>query len=55
MGVGIKRGKENNKAAQRMEAAIKHKNMEGGKRKISLAIDATKVAQVLEVLHGTEL
>ena len=35
-----------------MEAAIKRRNMLGGKGTFSLAIDATKVAQVLEVSHA---
>ena len=35
-----------------MEAAIEQRNMQGGERTFSLAIDATKVAQVLEVSHA---
>ena len=34
-----------------MEATIEQRNMQGGKGKFSLAIDATKVYQVLEVSH----
>ena len=45
-------GEDNNKVAQRMEAAIERRKMQGVKGKNSLAIDATKVAQVLEVSHA---
>ena len=44
-------GEDNKKVAQRMEDAIKRRNMQGGKGKFSLDIDATKVAQVLDVSH----
>ena len=37
--------------AQKMEAAIEWRNMQGVKVTFSLDIDATKVAQVLEVSH----
>ena len=47
----IDSGEENRKVAQRMEAAIERRNMQGGKGTFSLDIDATKVAQVLEVSH----
>ena len=45
----IDSGEEKNKVAQRMEADIEWRKMQGGKITVSLAIDATKVAQVLEV------
>ena len=48
----IERVEENKKVAQRMEAAIEQKNMQGGKETFTLAIDAKKVAQVLEVSHA---
>ena len=37
--------------AQRIEAAIEWRKIQGGKETCSIAIDATKVAQVLEVSH----
>ena len=42
----IDSGEENKKVAQRIKAAIKQRKMQGGKGTFSLAIDATKVAQV---------
>ena len=45
-------GEDNKKVAQRMEAAIERRNMQGGKGTFSLAIDATEVPQVLEVSHA---
>ena len=35
-----------------MDAAIERRNMLGGKGTFSLDIDATKFAQLLEVLHA---
>ena len=48
----INSGEDKNMVAQKMEAAIKRRKMQGGKGTFSLAIDATKVAQVLEVSHA---
>ena len=44
--------KRKNKVAQSMENAIKHRKMQVFKGIFSLSIDATKVAQVLEVSHA---
>ena len=43
---------EKNKVAQRMEAVIEKRNIQGCEGTCFLAIDATKVAQVLEVSHA---
>ena len=48
----IDSGEENKKVAQSMETFIERINMQGGKGIFSLAIDATKVAKVLEVSHA---
>ena len=50
----INSGEENKRVVQRMEADIEWRKMQGGKGTFSLYIDATKFAQVLEVLraHG---
>ena len=48
----INSGEENKNLAQRMEAAIKRRNMQGDKGTFSIAIVATKVAQVLEMSHA---
>ena len=47
----INSSEEKKKVAQRMEDAIKQKNMQYVKGTFSIAIDGTKVAQVLEVSH----
>ena len=48
----INSGEEKKKVAQRIEAAIGQRKMKGGKGNFYLAINATKVAQVLEVSHA---
>ena len=48
----IDSGEENNNMAQRMEVVIERRNIQGYKGTFSIAIDATKVAQVLEVSHA---
>ena len=48
----IDRSEENKQVSQRMETSIKRRNMQGDKRTFYLAIEATKVAQVLEFSHA---
>ena len=48
----IDSGEENKKLVQRMDVVIEWRNIQGDKGTFSLAIDATKVAQVLEVSHA---
>ena len=45
-------GEESKKVEQMMEAAIKRRNIQGGKGTFSIAIDATEIAQFLEVSHA---
>ena len=48
----IESGENNEKVGQRMEAAIKRRKKEGATVAFHLAIDATKIAKVLEVSHA---